>query len=87
MIAALGFKDHRNPGNELDVSNRDDVINIAPHRPGYGVYMPEALCRHLQRLNGPVSYLADRATDSPIPPPEHAAHVDGVLQGEIPVAR
>ena len=44
-IWALGFKDHRNPGNELDVSNRDDVINIR-NWPVYGVYMPDSIATY-----------------------------------------
>ncbi|MGB0405820.1 MAG: choice-of-anchor I domain-containing protein, partial [Pseudomonadales bacterium] len=52
-VWALGFKDHRNPGNELDVSNRDDVINIR-NWPVYGVYMPDSVATYT--VNG-VPYL------------------------------
>ena len=41
-VAPLGFKDHSLPGNALDVSNRDDAINIA-NWPVYGMYQPDAI--------------------------------------------
>lgn len=39
-IVPLGFKDHMNPGNELDVTDRDDDINIA-NWPVLGMYQPD----------------------------------------------
>ncbi|MFG0254960.1 MAG: choice-of-anchor I family protein, partial [Rhodopirellula sp. JB053] len=41
-IQPLGVKDHSQPGNGLDPSDRDDSIVIAPH-PVFGLYMPDAL--------------------------------------------
>ncbi|QUX29269.1 choice-of-anchor I family protein [Nocardiopsis akebiae] len=39
-IVPLGLKDHMAPGNELDVSNRDDGVRIA-NWPVYGMYQPD----------------------------------------------
>lgn len=39
-IVPLGFKDHLLPGNELDVSNRDDEIRIE-NWPLFGMYQPD----------------------------------------------
>ncbi|MBB3047026.1 hypothetical protein FHR99_001262 [Litorivivens lipolytica] len=39
-IVGLGYKDYSIPGNELDASNRDDVVNIR-NWPVFGVYMPD----------------------------------------------
>lgn len=41
-IAPLGLKDHSQPGNGLDASDRDDEINIATW-PVNGMYMPDAI--------------------------------------------
>lgn len=41
-ISALGYKDHSLPGNGLDASDRDNVINIA-NWPVRGLYMPDAI--------------------------------------------
>jgi 2',3'-cyclic-nucleotide 2'-phosphodiesterase/3'-nucleotidase/5'-nucleotidase len=41
-IYALGYKDHMDPANKLDASNRDDAINIQ-NWPIYGMYMPDAM--------------------------------------------
>ncbi len=41
-IVGLGFKDHRLAENALDVSNRDDAINITTW-PVYGMYQPDAI--------------------------------------------
>jgi hypothetical protein len=41
-ILPLGFNDHSLPGNGLDASNRDDVINIQ-NWPVTGMYMPDAI--------------------------------------------
>ncbi len=38
----LGYKDHGLIGNELDVSNKDDAINIRTW-PLYGTYMPDSI--------------------------------------------
>jgi hypothetical protein len=41
-ILDLGLKDHSQPGNELDASNRDDRINIR-NWPVFGLYQPDAI--------------------------------------------
>ncbi|MEQ9410983.1 MAG: choice-of-anchor I family protein [Fuerstiella sp.] len=41
-IQPLGLKDHSLPGNGLDASDRDGVINIASW-PVFGMYMPDAV--------------------------------------------
>ena len=41
-IVALGFKDHSEPGNELDASDRDNAINIV-NWPVFGMYQPDAI--------------------------------------------
>ncbi len=41
-IVGLGFKDHSQPGHELDASDRDDMINIT-NWPVYGMYQPDAI--------------------------------------------
>ena len=41
-IFALGFKDHSLPGNELDVSDKDDKVNIR-NWPVFGMYQPDSL--------------------------------------------
>ena len=44
-LRGLGFKDHLLPGNELDVSDRDDGINIT-NWPVYGIYHPDAIASY-----------------------------------------
>ncbi|WP_230655754.1 choice-of-anchor I family protein [Psychrobacter sp. I-STPA10] len=44
-IKALGAKDHSLAGNELDVSNKDDKINITTW-PIMGMYMPDAIATY-----------------------------------------
>lgn len=41
-IVGLGFKDHLQPGNELDASDRDDMIHIT-NWPVYGMYQPDTV--------------------------------------------
>jgi hypothetical protein len=41
-ILPLGLKDHSIPGNELDASDKDEVINIR-NWPLQGMYMPDAI--------------------------------------------
>jgi hypothetical protein len=41
-VVALGFKDHSMPGNGLDASDRDDMINIT-NWPVLGMYQPDAV--------------------------------------------
>lgn len=45
QIVPLGFKDHNLPGNGLDASDRDDVINIRPW-PIFGMYQPDAIASY-----------------------------------------
>lgn len=68
-VWALGFKDHRSPGNELDVSNRDDVINIR-NWPVYGVYMPDGIATYT--VNGVPYVVTANEGDSR----DYTAHVD-----------
>ena len=41
-LRSFGLKDHRQPENALDVSNRDDEINITTW-PVYGMYQPDTI--------------------------------------------
>jgi hypothetical protein len=52
-IVGLGFKDYSIPGNELDASNRDGLVNIR-NWPVFGVYMPDGA--DVYTVNG-VNYL------------------------------
>jgi hypothetical protein len=47
-IHGLGFKDHLLPGNELDVSDRDDKINIT-NWPVLGIYQPDSIASYEYR--------------------------------------
>jgi len=49
-IHGLGFKDHLLPGNELDVSDRDDLINIT-NWPVFGMFQPDAIDSYEYRGN------------------------------------
>ena len=73
---ALGFKDHRLPGNELDVTNRDDVINIR-NWPVFGVYMPDGIATYT--VNGVNYVLTANEGDSR----DYAAHVDEIRVKDI----
>ena len=42
-IIPLGFKDHGKPGNELDVSDKDDGVNIRAWPGLYGAYQPDTI--------------------------------------------
>ena len=44
-IQPLGAKDHSQPSNGLDASDRDDGINIQP-QPVFGLYMPDAIATY-----------------------------------------
>lgn len=44
-VAGLGYKDFSIPGNELDASNKDDVVNIR-NWPVFGTYMPDAIANY-----------------------------------------
>jgi hypothetical protein len=41
-VLPLGYKDHKQAGNELDVSNKDDRIRIT-NWPVFGMYQPDAI--------------------------------------------
>ena len=47
-IRALGFKDHLLAGNELDVSDRDNRINIT-NWPVFGMYQPDTIANYQYR--------------------------------------
>ncbi len=47
-LRALGLKDHSQPGNGLDASDRDDAINIA-NWPVHGMFMPDAIAAFTSR--------------------------------------
>ena len=53
QLAGLGFKDHSQAGNGLDVSDQDGGINIA-NWPVFGIYQPDAIESY--RVRG-VTYL------------------------------
>jgi 2',3'-cyclic-nucleotide 2'-phosphodiesterase / 3'-nucleotidase / 5'-nucleotidase len=44
-LIGLGFKDHNQPGNEFDASDRDNTINIA-NWPVRGFYLPDAIASY-----------------------------------------
>lgn len=44
-VVGLGYKDFSIPGNELDASNKDDVVNIR-NWPVFGTYMPDAIANY-----------------------------------------
>lgn len=44
-MVGLGYKDFSIPGNELDASNKDDVVNIR-NWPVFGTYMPDAIANY-----------------------------------------
>jgi hypothetical protein len=48
QILPLGLKDHSLPGNELDASDKDSVINIR-NWPLHGMYMPDAITSFTKR--------------------------------------
>ncbi|MFK5952707.1 MAG: choice-of-anchor I family protein [Desulfobacterium sp.] len=60
-IFPLGFKDHNLPGNGMDVSNKDDDINIAPW-PVLGMYQPDAIASF--SINGTVYLISANEGDS-----------------------
>lgn len=44
-VWSLGFKDHRLIGNELDVADNDDIVNIR-NWPIFGMFMPDAIASY-----------------------------------------
>lgn len=49
VILPLGFKDHGQAGNGLDVSDEDNGINIQPWPGVFGVYHPDAITSYAHR--------------------------------------
>lgn len=60
-IYPLGFKDHSALGNELDASNRDDMINIV-NWPVKGMYQPDAITNYT--VNGTTYILTANEGDA-----------------------
>ncbi len=60
-IFPLGFKDHSLPGNGMDVSNKDDGINISTW-PVLGMYQPDAIASF--SINGTVYLISANEGDS-----------------------
>lgn len=60
-IVALGFKDHRLPGNELDVSDKDDSVNIT-NWPVFGMYQPDSIASY--QVNGVDYFVTANEGDS-----------------------
>ncbi len=52
-VVGFGFKNHALPGNDIDVSNRDNGVNLL-NWPIYGAYMPDGLDAY--EVNG-ITYL------------------------------
>lgn len=50
-IIPLGFKDHSLAENGLDVSDKDDTINIMPHDGLLGMYQPDSIAAYSVRGN------------------------------------
>ncbi len=44
-LKGLGYKDHSLPGNKMDASDRDDVINLQSY-PVLGMYLPDAIAAY-----------------------------------------
>ncbi len=78
-ILALGTKDHGMPGNELDVSDKDDAINIASW-PVLGMYMPDTI--KSVAINGEVYYLTANEGDAR----EYDAFVEELRFKDAPLA-
>ncbi|NWO08185.1 MAG: alkaline phosphatase [Alteromonadaceae bacterium] len=78
-ILALGSKDHGMPGNELDVSDKDDAINIASW-PVLGMYMPDTI--KSVSINGEIYYLTANEGDAR----EYDAFVEEIRFKDAPLA-
>jgi hypothetical protein len=48
-VVSLGYKEHGEPGNGLDPSNRDDTINIKTWTGLRGMYQPDAIASYQYR--------------------------------------
>jgi hypothetical protein len=60
-IRALGFKDHSQPGNELDATKDDEQIRIT-NWPVFGMYQPDGIAAFA--INGTVYYLTANEGDT-----------------------
>ena len=78
-IIALGTKNHAIPGNELDVSDKDDAINIA-NWPVHGMYMPDTI--KSVEINGKVYYLTANEGDAR----EYDGFVEEIRFADAPLA-
>ena len=78
-IIALGTKNHAIPGNELDVSDKDDAINIA-NWPVHGMYMPDTI--KSVEINGEVYYLTANEGDAR----EYDGFVEEIRFADAPLA-
>lgn len=76
-IAALGVKDHSIPGNELDVSDRDDLVNIQTW-PIFGMYMPDTITSF--EVGGRTYYATANEGDAR----EYDAYVEELRMKDIP---
>jgi DNA-binding beta-propeller fold protein YncE len=78
-IIALGTKNHAIPGNELDVSDKDDAVNIA-NWPVHGMYMPDTI--KSVEINGKVYYLTANEGDAR----EYDGFVEEIRFADAPLA-
>ncbi|TNE75118.1 MAG: alkaline phosphatase [Gammaproteobacteria bacterium] len=78
-IVALGTKNHGIPGNELDVSDKDDAVNITSW-PVKGMYMPDSI--KAIEINGEVYYLTANEGDAR----EYDAFVEEIRFEDAPLA-
>jgi len=71
-IKPLGFKDHSVPGNGLDASNEDGVINIQ-NWPVYGMYQPDGIESY--EVNGESYFVTANEGDARDPEEERVKDV------------
>lgn len=79
-IIPLGFKDHGAAGNELDVSDKDDGVNIRAWPGLYGVYQPDTI-RLFVKDGGRYIVTANEGDSRVRPLSDHA--IDGVVEGGV----
>jgi len=79
-IIPLGFKDHGDPGNELDVSDKDGGANIRAWPGLYGAYQPDTI--RLFVKDGRRYIVTANEGDSRVRPLSDDA-IDGVKEGGI----
>lgn len=78
-IIALGTKNHAIPGNELDVSDKDDAVNIRSW-PVQGMYMPDTITS--AEIAGEVYYLTANEGDAR----EYDGFVEEIRFADAPLA-